>query len=647
MATPLPPDAQALLLHFLVGKPAATVRITLYLHFSHLHAAKSPPVFPPGRPVRRYGAIVVATLLAVGVASATDVLLIRQLQNVVDAMRDTATAQVVPTSGVMGMLQGWVDRFLPAQAGQVDLWVIPATILGLAALRMVSSFSGDYGSVWLSSRVQADLREQMFATIMRLPSRFFDTTTTSLTQSRVAFDASQVSQAGLNVLNVMVRDSVATLGYLILLFSIDVKLALFCMASMPIVAIVVTLAGRRMRHLSKSSQQAVGELTSVLDESIAGQRVVKIFGGQEYEQARFVDVVKRNRQLAVKHAATSAMNSGFIMMLVGITLSSVIYFAMLRAQSGAITPGAFVAFMGALMAMQSPIKNLTKINEPLQRGLAAAESVFGLIDTPLEPDPGTVAPATVQGNLSLQNVNFRYNSDDPDAPTALSNITLDIRAGETVALVGGSGGGKTTLLGLLPRFYDVSSGQILLDGVDLRDYALLALRRQFALVSQDVILFNDTMAANIAYGDPAPDQARIEASARAAYAHDFIMQLPQGYATQAGQNGSRLSGGQRQRLAIARALYKDAPILLLDEATSALDTESERQVQAALEVLMRNRTTIVIAHRLSTIESADRIVVMQGGRLVESGSHAALLQQGGAYARLHASQLSPHRDSAG
>ena len=590
---------------------------------------------------RRYGAIVAFTLLAVGVASATDVLLIRQLQNVVDAMRATASEHVAPaTTGIMGLLQGWVDRFLPAQAGQVDLWVIPATILGLAVMRMVSSFAGDYGSVWLSSRVQADLREQMFATIMRLPSRFFDTTTTSLTQSRVAFDASQVSQAGLNVLNVAVRDSVATVGYLVLLFSIDVKLALFCMATMPIIAVIVTLAGRRMRHLSKSSQQAVGELTSVLDESIGGQRVVKIFGGQDYEQARFVDVVKRNRQLAVKHAATSAMNSGIIMMLVGITLSSVIYFALLRAQSGAITPGAVVAFMGALMAMQSPIKNLTKINEPLQRGLAAAESVFGLIDTPLEPDPGQAAPVVVQGNLSLQNVNFRYNTDDPDAPTALSNITLDIAAGETVALVGGSGGGKTTLLGLLPRFYDVSGGQVLLDGVDLRDYQLLALRRPFALVSQDVILFNDTVAANIAYGDPAPDQARIEAAARAAYAHDFIMQMPQGYDTPAGQNGSRFSGGQRQRLAIARALYKDAPILLLDEATSALDTESERQVQAALEVLMRNRTTIVIAHRLSTIESADRIVVMQGGQLVESGSHAALLASGGAYARLHASQLS-------
>ncbi|KAB8036656.1 lipid A export permease/ATP-binding protein MsbA [Janthinobacterium aquaticum] len=586
----------------------------------------------------RHGGIMVGTLLAVGVASATDVLLIRQLQSVVDAMRAGASDQMVPTAGFMGMLQGWVDRFLPAQAGQVDLWVIPATILALAVLRMVSSFSGDYGAVWLSTRVQADLREQMFATIMRLPSRFFDTTTTSLTQSRVAFDASQVSQAGLNVLNVFVRDSVATIGYLVLLFSIDVKLALFCMATMPIIAIIVTLAGRRMRHLSKSSQQAVGELTSVLDESIAGQRVVKIFGGQDYEHARFVDVVKRNRQLAVKHAATSAMNSGIIMMLVGVTLSSVIYFALLRAQSGAITPGAFVAFMGALMAMQSPIKNLTKINEPLQRGLAAAESVFSLIDTPVEPDPGAAVPAKVAGNLTLQNVQFRYNTEDPDAPVALNNISLSIAAGETVALVGGSGGGKTTLLGLLPRFYDVTGGQILLDGVDVRDYQLLALRRQFALVSQDVILFNDTVAANIAYGDPQPDQARIEAAARAAYAHDFIMQMPQGYATPAGQNGSRFSGGQRQRLAIARALYKDAPILLLDEATSALDTESERQVQAALEVLMRNRTTIVIAHRLSTIESADRIVVMHGGQLVEAGSHAALLQQGGAYARLHESQ---------
>ena len=288
--------------------------------------------------------------------------------------------------------------------------------------------------------------------------------------------------------------------------------------------------------------------------------------------------------------------------------------------------------------MQSPIKNLTKINEPLQKGLAAAKSVFGLIDAPIEPDTGTRALERAQGHIELQEVGFRYNVDDPDAAPALRSVSLDIAAGETVALVGGSGSGKTTLASLLPRFYDVASGRILLDGVDLRDYRLPDLRSQIALVSQDVVLFNDTLAANIAYGDPSPDPARVEAAARAAYAHEFIARQPQGYQTEVGENGLRLSGGQRQRLAIARALYKDAPILILDEATSALDTESERQVQAALEKLMQGRTTVVIAHRLSTIENADRIVVMASGSIAEMGTHEDLLAKGGIYARLYQTQ---------
>ncbi len=593
---------------------------------------------------RPYGLIVFATLLAVGIASATDVLLIGQLQNVVDALapgHGVAAMARGGSSGVLAVVQGWIGALLPGDPARAALWTIPAIIFGLAVLRMLSSFSGDYGASWLSSRVQANLRELMFARVLRLPNRYFDSSSTGTTLSQIAYDASQVAQAGLNVFNVAVRDSVATAGYLLSLFVIDWQLALFCLGLLPLVAIIVTFAGRRMRHLSQSAQQAMGELTNVLDESISGQRVVKIFGGQQYEQQRFDGVVKRNRQLAVKHSATAALNSGLIMLLVGLTLSSVIYFALLRAQAGALSPGAFVAFMGALMAMQSPIKNLTKINEPLQRGLAAAESVFGLIDKPLEPDQGRLAPERVAGTLEFDAVGFRYHPDaDADSRPALDAVTLQIAAGETVALVGSSGSGKTTLASLLPRFYDVSSGAIRLDGADLRDYRLDALRRQIALVSQDVVLFNDTLAANIAYGDPAPSQQRIEAAARAAHAHEFIERQPQGYQTAVGENGLRLSGGQRQRLAIARALYKDAPILILDEATSALDSESERLVQAALEVLMQGRTTVVIAHRLSTIEQADRIVVMEGGRIAEIGSHAALLERDGLYARLYRAQKS-------
>jgi subfamily B ATP-binding cassette protein MsbA len=595
---------------------------------------------------RPYGTIAFVTLLAVAMASATDVLLIRLLQNIVDALRPQALAPGGPGSGIPGMILGWLDRLLPIGPQQKALWVIPAVIVFLAVVRMLTSFVGDYGSAWLSTRVQSDMREGMFERILCLPNRFFDRSSTGTILSRVAFDTNQVSQAGLNIVNVLVRDSVATVGYMLSLFSIDWQLALLCLVLLPPIAITVALSGRRMRKLGQTAQAAMGELTSVLDESIGGQKVVKIFGGQEYERMRFNHVAKRNRQVAVKHAATAALNSGAIMLLIGVMLALVIFFALTRAHEGALSPGAFVAFIGALLAMQSPIKNLTKINEPLQRGLAAAESIFNLLDTPIESDAGSASPERTKGHIELQHVSFQYDPAADDSPSALREVSLKIEPGETVALVGSSGSGKTTLAGLLPRFYDVGAGRVLLDGIDVRDYRLLALRKQFSLVSQDVILFNDSIAANISYGDPAPLQEKIEAAARAAYAHEFVVQQPLGYRTVVGENGLRLSGGQRQRLAIARAFYKNAPILILDEATSALDTESERQVQAGLETLMQGRTTVVIAHRLSTIENADHIVVMREGQIVETGTHDTLLLNDGAYAQLYLTQKSQTNEPA-
>jgi subfamily B ATP-binding cassette protein MsbA len=442
----------------------------------------------------------------------------------------------------------------------------------------------------------------------------------------------------LNVITVVVKDSVTVIGLLLNMFSTDWQLTLFCLGLAPCIGLIISVASKRLRHLSRGNQEAMGELTRVLDESIGGQRVVKIFGGTQYEQRRFDAVAHQLRRFSIKQSATSALNSGLIVLLMGITMSSIIYFALLRAHEHAITNGGFVTFVTSLMALLGPIKNLTKINEPLQRGLAAAESVFALMDTPPEPDTGTHDIARARGEITFQHVRFRYNEDDADARDALAGIDLTVQPGETVALVGASGSGKTTVASLLPRFYDTTEGAILLDGVDLRDLPLVSLRRQIALVSQDVVLFNDSIAANIAYGDPQPDRARIEAAGKAAYAHEFIAQMPNSYDTLIGENGTRLSGGQRQRLAIARALYKDAPILILDEATSALDTESERQVQAALEVLMRGRTTLIIAHRLSTIENASRIVAMQAGRIIEVGTHAELLAKGGIYASLYRQQ---------
>ncbi len=534
------------------------------------------------------------------------------------------------------LLKDLIDGFDSLASGDMPLWVMPVVLLGLGLLRMLTSYGYEYTSSWLSSRITHDVRAEMYERLLHLPVATYDRSSVGELLSRVTYDVNQIMEAGLQVITVIVKDGVLAISLLAILFYTDWQLAMFCALLAPGVAISMKVVGRRQRRLSLQTQDSMGMLARILDESLGGHRVVKIFNGQDYEAGRFARTNQQVRRLTVKRAATTAINSGLNLFMVAVTIALIVYFAGVRTQAGALTAGAFVSFMGAMLLLQQPVKSLTKINDQLHRGLAAAQTVFALIDQAPEPDLGTKPIAHARGEIDLRRLRFAYNDD---TSPALQDIELHIRAGETVAFVGQSGSGKTTLVNLIARFYSGYQGEILLDGAPIADYRLADYRRQLAMVGQDVVLFNDTVAANIAYADPAPDPARIRAAAEAAFASGFIDALPNGYQEVLGEEGARLSGGQRQRLAIARAIYRDAPVLILDEATSALDTESERMVQAALDNLMRDRTTLVIAHRLSTIEKADRIVVMHQGRIVESGTHAELLAKKGAYAAMHAVQF--------
>jgi subfamily B ATP-binding cassette protein MsbA len=406
----------------------------------------------------------------------------------------------------------------------------------------------------------------------------------------------------------------------------------------PLTLWVVRLASKRLRGLSRKAQQNIGDLTQVVDEAVGGHRVVKLYGGETYEQDRFRSAANLARAYEMKRVAANAVYEPVIQFIAAIALAAIVYIAAGQASSNTTTVGGFVAFFMAMLLLFAPLKRLTAVNDQLQRGLAAAETIFSLLDTDAERDSGTQTLTRTEGRVAFRNVSLTYPGK---SVPALDGINLDIAPGETVALVGASGSGKTTLANLVPRFYDPDAGTITLDGHDIRDIALQNLRSHIALVSQDVTLFNDTLGHNIAYGskrDATTDDIR--AACVAAHAWDFIQAMPDGLNTLIGENGMRLSGGQRQRIAIARAILKNAPILILDEATSALDNESERHVQAALETLMTDRTTLVIAHRLSTIERANRIVVLEGGRIVEIGSHTDLLAKQGRYAQLHALQFS-------
>ncbi len=515
--------------------------------------------------------------------------------------------------------------------------LLPLGVVGVFLVSGLASFASGYLNQWVNNKVILDLRAAMFSSVLRLPPAYFDEVPTARLVARFTHDVQQIAAASTSVLVTLVRDSVTVAALLAILLWSNWRLTLIALLVIPPIALVVRYFSRRLRDTSRASQKAMGGIAEVLDESITNQRVVRVFGGQDYEGGRFAKAAQLIRRHNMKQAAAAAATVPATQFFVACAVAAIIYFAAGLAHAGHTDVGSFVEFIAATGMLLQPLKRLTGINEHLQRGLAACESVFGLVDEKPEEDRGTVELGRARGEVRFEGVSLSYRAD---APPALDGVTLDIRPGETVALVGASGSGKSSLIHLLPRFYHPTAGRITLDGHPLGELTLASLRRQIALVSQSVVLFNDTVAANIAYGQgERVAEADILRAAEAAHAMEFIRELPEGLATQIGENGAKLSGGQRQRIAIARAILKDAPILLLDEATSALDTESERAVQAALEGLMKGRTTIVIAHRLSTVESADRIVVMSHGRIVEEGTHARLIAAGGTYAGLHRLQF--------
>jgi subfamily B ATP-binding cassette protein MsbA len=514
---------------------------------------------------------------------------------------------------------------------------LPLAIFGVFLLRGLGSYVSEYGMAYTGHRVVFDLRRALVDQLLRLPTPYYDVTPSGMVQSKLTFDAHQLASAASGTITTAIRSSLTIATMLGWLLWINWKLTMMTFVILPGVAIVIRYFSRRLRRIARDVQTRTGSMTHVLEEMIGGHRIVRIFGGQDYERSRAWKAANALRSSMSKQSSASAASSPLTQILAALAVGLIVYVALAQSQTGALDLATFSSYVIALLTLLERLKSLSGVNAAVQRGLAAAESIFGLLDRDAEPDTGTHVLGRARGEVRFERLFMRYAGSERDA---LADVTLTVRPGETVALVGSSGSGKTSLVNLIPRFYEPTAGRLFVDGHDVTTLTLASLRAQIALVAQDVLLFDDTIAANIAYGALAGVPVeRIERAAAAAHALEFIRALPQGLETRVGENGVRLSGGQRQRLAIARAILKDAPILILDEATSSLDSESERAVQAALETLMQGRTTIVIAHRLSTIEHADRIVVLDQGRIVEQGSHDELLARNGMYARLHRIQF--------
>ncbi|MGD9662050.1 MAG: lipid A export permease/ATP-binding protein MsbA, partial [Porticoccaceae bacterium] len=507
----------------------------------------------------------------------------------------------------------------------------------VALLRALGFIIGQYGMSYISQHVVDGLRNRVFEKYTRMPSAYFDQNMSGHLVAQLTFHVQQVMGAATNALKVIIREGSLVIGLLIYLFVLNWRLALIFCCVIPFIAVIISYVSKRFRHLSNRIQNAMGDVTQVASEAVSGYREMRLFGGESYEIRRMHNASRQNCKQSLKLALTESLSQPVVQILVAIAMAMLIWLAMVPDILGSMSTGGFTKFLVTAGLLAKPVRQLTQINSTIQRGIAAAAVLFDTLDSEEEMDNGRFTTTRVEGRFHVENVSFRYKNANQDA---IKGVSFSVEPGQTIALVGSSGSGKTTMVGLIPRFYNYSSGRILLDGREINEYSLQNLRSHIALVSQQVTLFNDSIYNNIAYGELASrTREEVIAAAKNAYALDFIEAMPQEFDTLIGDDGVMLSGGQRQRIAIARALLKDAPVLILDEATSALDTESERHIQQALEAAMKDRTTFVIAHRLSTVENADHILVLEKGEIVESGSHGELLAANGRYGVLYNSQF--------